>query len=125
MRPNKLLCKDQDGKIVPFETDGSHWVDGSIGADVPFKRMSALFSVTNFIVSQVNFHIVPFIRHRVPGADISGYDVRSLDLHHKRARCCRHRQNDSALRDLLAFVECDLRYRTGTCSMIVEVGFCS
>ena len=68
MKPNRLLCKSKSGEIVPFESDGSHWVDGSIGADLPFKRMSALFSVSNFIVSQVNFHVVPFVSHRTPGA---------------------------------------------------------
>lgn len=68
MRANQLLCKQADGSIGPFEVDGQHWVDGSIGADVPFKRMSELFSVSNFIISQVNFHVVPFIAHRVPDA---------------------------------------------------------
>lgn len=63
MRPNRLLCKTKHGDIVPFDSDGLHWVDGSIGSDVPFKRMSALFSVSNFIVSQVNFHVVPFVSH--------------------------------------------------------------
>lgn len=53
MASNKLLCKDRDGNVIPFEVDGDNWVDGSFEADVPFKRMSTLFSVSNFIVSQV------------------------------------------------------------------------
>ena len=97
MKPNKLLCKNQQGKIIPFESDGSHWVDGSIGSDVPFKRMSALFSVSNFIVSQVNFHIVPFITHRGPGG----------------AHATGSRHNDSVLSVVISSVECDLAYRTG------------
>lgn len=94
MRPNKLLCKTKHGDVVPFESDGSHWVDGSIGADVPFKRMSALFSVSNFIVSQVNFHIVPFVSHRTP---------------HGRSE---EQQQHSALKMLMAYIESDLAYRT-------------
>lgn len=30
MKPNKLLCKDQDGRIHPFELDGVQYVDGSL-----------------------------------------------------------------------------------------------
>ena len=33
----------------------------SIQADIPFRRISTLFNVTNFIVAQVNFHVVPFL----------------------------------------------------------------
>ena len=53
MLPNKLWAKDADGNIVPFEVDGVEFIDGSILADLPFKRMSTLFNVSNFIVSQV------------------------------------------------------------------------
>lgn len=53
MKPVQLLCKTSSGAIVPFEVDGVNWIDGSVQADVPFKRMSNLFSVSNFIVSQV------------------------------------------------------------------------
>lgn len=53
MAANKLLCKAVDGSIVPFEVDGVDFIDGSVQADVPFRRMSTLFSVSNFIVSQV------------------------------------------------------------------------
>lgn len=97
MKPNKLLCKTKQGKIIPFESDGSHWVDGSIGNDVPFKRMSALFSVSNFIVSQVNFHVVPFVSNRVTkGSALTG-----------------SKDNDSVLSMIISSVECDLAYRTG------------
>ena len=56
-RPQRLEAKDATGKIVPFEVDGVSWIDGSIQADVPFKRMATLFNVSNFIVAQVNFHV--------------------------------------------------------------------
>jgi TAG lipase/steryl ester hydrolase/phospholipase A2/LPA acyltransferase len=29
MAPNKLLCKNADGEVVPFEVDGDNWVDGT------------------------------------------------------------------------------------------------
>uniref|UniRef100_A0A7S2WPK1 PNPLA domain-containing protein n=1 Tax=Rhizochromulina marina TaxID=1034831 RepID=A0A7S2WPK1_9STRA len=62
MSPNKLKAKTADGQIVTFEVDGVDFIDGSILADLPFKRMAALFNVSNFIVSQVNFHVLPFLR---------------------------------------------------------------
>lgn len=94
MKPNKLLCKTNGGEVVPFESNGSEWVDGSIGADVPFKRMSALFSVSNFIVSQVNFHIVPFVSHRAPSVQASTGTI------------------DAAVRMAMSYLESDLAYRT-------------
>lgn len=59
MRPNYLLCKDERGQVVPFEQDGCQYVDGSLQADLPFRRISTLFQCSHFIVSQVNFHVVP------------------------------------------------------------------
>lgn len=53
MAPNQLLCKHADGSIHPFDVDDVEWIDGSVQADVPFQRLSALFSVSNYIVSQV------------------------------------------------------------------------
>lgn len=50
MHPNKLDAKNKDGKIVPFEVDGVDFIDGSIRADLPFKRMATMFNVSNFIV---------------------------------------------------------------------------
>lgn len=41
--------------------DGVEWIDGSVQADLPFQRISTLFAVTSFIVSQTNFHVVPFL----------------------------------------------------------------
>jgi len=40
---------------------GVEWIDGSVQADLPFQRISTLFAVTSFIVSQTNFHVVPFL----------------------------------------------------------------
>ena len=56
-RSQRLEAKDDAGVVAPFEVDGVSWIDGSIQADVPFKRMATLFNVSNFIVAQVNFHV--------------------------------------------------------------------
>jgi TAG lipase/steryl ester hydrolase/phospholipase A2/LPA acyltransferase len=37
------------------------WEDGSVQADLPMQRLSELFNINHFIVSQVNPHVVPFI----------------------------------------------------------------
>jgi len=61
MAPAKLLAKNSNGVIEPFEVDGVEWIDGSVQADLPFQRIATLFAVTSFIVSQTNFHVVPFL----------------------------------------------------------------
>ena len=61
MKPAKLMAKDNEGNLVLFEVDGCEWIDGSVQADLPFKRISTLFNVSNFIVAQVNFHVIPFL----------------------------------------------------------------
>jgi predicted acylesterase/phospholipase RssA len=61
MAPAKLDIK-VDGVVENFDVDGVEWVDGSIQADMPFKRISTLFNVSVFVVCQVNFHVAPFIQ---------------------------------------------------------------
>lgn len=61
MAPAKLMAKKSSGVLEPFEVDGVEWIDGSVQADLPFQRISTLFAVTSFIVSQTNFHVVPFL----------------------------------------------------------------
>lgn len=61
MAPAKLVAKKSSGVLEPFEVDGVEWIDGSVQADLPFQRISTLFAVTSFIVSQTNFHVVPFL----------------------------------------------------------------
>ena len=93
MRPNDLLTKTAEGEIIPFHVDGEgvQFIDGSVQADVPFRRMSALFSVSNFIVSQVNIHVLPFIGHKIPGALPTGSVL---------------------LKDMLSALDLDLRHRS-------------
>lgn len=61
MKPAKLQAKNRLGEIEPFEVDGVEWIDGSVQADIPFQRISTLFNVSNYIVCQTNFHVVPFL----------------------------------------------------------------
>lgn len=93
MGPNDLYAKRVDGEIVPFTVDGDNvqFIDGSVEADVPFRRMSALFSVSNFIVSQVNIHVLPFIEHKFSDTLPKG---------------------STGLRNFLAALDLDLRHRS-------------
>ena len=66
MAPIPLIAKGNasmgstgDYEFLPL---GQQVCDGSILADLPQQRLSELFGVTNFIVSQVNPHVVPFMR---------------------------------------------------------------
>jgi predicted acylesterase/phospholipase RssA len=61
MAPATLMAKNSKGELEPFEVDGVEWIDGSVQADLPFQRIATLFAVTTFVVSQTNFHIVPFL----------------------------------------------------------------
>lgn len=53
MRPSALLAKSREGEIVPFETAGLLFRDGSFQSDIPMRELSAQFHCTHFIVSQV------------------------------------------------------------------------
>lgn len=52
--PSELLAKDRNGKVVPYLSTGLKWQDGSMQSDLPMNRLSELFNVNFFIVSQVN-----------------------------------------------------------------------
>lgn len=60
-----LLAKDHNGNIVPWNATGDRWIDGSVDNDLPMRRLSELFNVNHFIVSQVNPHIFPILRHAI------------------------------------------------------------
>jgi len=59
--PVELMAKERDGKIVPYHPSVVQWSDGSVLYDLPMTRLSELFNVNHFIVSQVNPHVVPFV----------------------------------------------------------------
>ena len=54
--PVELLAKNKDGETTPYFKSGCpwRWTDGGLQADLPKARLSELFNVNQFIVSQVN-----------------------------------------------------------------------
>lgn len=61
----ELMTKDENGMIKPYymsKMKGDFkFIDGSVACDLPLNRMSELFNINTFIVSQVNPHVAPFI----------------------------------------------------------------
>ena len=58
--PITLAAKDVDGNRVPY-LPSRKWVDGSLSDDLPMKRLSRLYGVNHFIVSQTNPIVLPFL----------------------------------------------------------------
>ncbi|KAH7324310.1 acyl transferase/acyl hydrolase/lysophospholipase [Stachybotrys elegans] len=57
-----LLVKDPvTGEHKPWNPTPHHFIDGSVDNDLPMTRLSEMFNVNHFIVSQVNPHVVPFL----------------------------------------------------------------
>ncbi|KAF4460919.1 NTE family [Fusarium albosuccineum] len=57
-----LLVKDPiTGEHQPWNPTPQRWIDGSVDNDLPMTRLSEMFNVNHFIVSQVNPHVVPFL----------------------------------------------------------------
>ncbi|MBT8115901.1 MAG: DUF3336 domain-containing protein [Arenicella sp.] len=58
--PVTLAAKDVNDNRVPY-LPNRKWVDGSLSDDLPMKRLSRLYGVNHFIVSQTNPLVLPFI----------------------------------------------------------------
>lgn len=58
--PVTLAAKNVRGEKVPY-LPTRRWVDGSLSDDLPMKRLSRLYGVNHFIVSQTNPIILPFL----------------------------------------------------------------
>lgn len=58
--PIQLKALDAKGEVVPY-VPNRKFADGSIMADMPFNRLSRLYSVNHSIVSQTNPIAVPFL----------------------------------------------------------------
>jgi TAG lipase / steryl ester hydrolase / phospholipase A2 / LPA acyltransferase len=64
------MAKDpKTSQPVPWNANPQRWIDGSVDNDLPMAKLSELFNVNHFIVSQVNPHIVPFLEKsgKLPG----------------------------------------------------------
>lgn len=56
------MAKDPlTGQAVPWNDLHRQYIDGSVDGDLPMTRLSEMFNVNHFIVSQVNPHVVPFL----------------------------------------------------------------
>lgn len=58
--PVTLMAKDKHGDKKAY-LPSRKWVDGAVSDDLPAKRLSRLYGVNHFIVSQTNPHIIPFV----------------------------------------------------------------
>jgi predicted acylesterase/phospholipase RssA len=68
----ELLWKNSEGKIVPYTATKNHtFIDGSVTVDLPMQRLSEIFNVNTFIVSQVNPFVIPFMNDE--GGGILGH----------------------------------------------------
>ncbi|MGF1469488.1 MAG: DUF3336 domain-containing protein [Sandaracinaceae bacterium] len=55
-----LAAKNRDGQRQPYLPE-RRWIDGSASEDLPTKRITRLYGVNHFIVSQTNPHVLPFV----------------------------------------------------------------
>lgn len=56
------MAKDPlTGQPIPWNDLHRQYIDGSVDGDLPMTRLSEMFNVNHFIVSQVNPHVVPFL----------------------------------------------------------------
>lgn len=56
------MAKDPlTGQPIPWNDLHKQYIDGSVDGDLPMTRLSEMFNVNHFIVSQVNPHVVPFL----------------------------------------------------------------
>lgn len=56
------MAKDPStGQPIPWNDFHKQYIDGSVDGDLPMTRLSEMFNVNHFIVSQVNPHVVPFL----------------------------------------------------------------
>mmetsp|Transcript_54943 Transcript_54943/g.128496 ORF Transcript_54943/g.128496 Transcript_54943/m.128496 type:complete len:598 (-) Transcript_54943:249-2042(-) len=60
-QPVELVAKNEQGEIVQYHVTDVKWQDGSLQTDIPTTRLSELFNVNHFIVSQTNPHAIPFM----------------------------------------------------------------
>eukprot|EP01083_Nonionella_stella_P091769 256632_1 len=64
--PQELFVKTPGmDKIEPVYLQGVTFSDGSVSHDLPMDKLAMCFNVDNFIVSQVNPHLVPFLFHSI------------------------------------------------------------
>ncbi|MBF7730057.1 DUF3336 domain-containing protein [Pseudomonas sp. N040] len=60
--PVELCAKGYDGQRRPY-IGGQKWVDGSVGLDLPSRRLGRLYGVNHFITSQTNPAVLWAVKH--------------------------------------------------------------
>ena len=58
--PVTLQALDSRGERKEY-LPSRKWVDGSVSDDLPAKRLSRLYGVNHYVVSQTNPHVIPFV----------------------------------------------------------------
>lgn len=82
-RETTVLCKDAQGRIVPWKAANTanfrHWTHASYSdRESPLQRVAELFNVNHFIVSQARPYLIPFLRSDMHGPSL-------LDTHNRAA----------------------------------------
>jgi len=78
-KPFTLMAKDpKTGAAVPWNDLHKQYIDGSVDGDLPMTRLSEMFNVNHFIVSQVNPHVVPFLPKEIGPSNLAEH--RSLSV---------------------------------------------
>jgi NTE family protein len=60
--PVELCAKGYDGLRRPY-ISGQKWIDGSVGLDLPSRRLGRLYGVNHFITSQTNPAVLWAVKH--------------------------------------------------------------
>ena len=87
--PVDLLCKDQSGTIIPWAPYGGILFQRtSEESQTPYARLSELFNVNNFIISQARPYLAPFLssplhRHSRRGFYLKCIKLIGLELSHR------------------------------------------
>jgi len=71
MPPVELLARTMGGETIPW-LKGTRFLDGSIGDDLPIRRLTRLYGVNHSIVSLVNPLVLPFVSREVQRSDAIG-----------------------------------------------------
>ncbi|KAK3341739.1 hypothetical protein B0T25DRAFT_351738 [Lasiosphaeria hispida] len=74
-RETRILCKDPEGRIVPWKpantVDFRHWTHAAYSEhDSPLLRIAELFNVNHFIVSQARPYLIPFLQSDMHGPSL-------------------------------------------------------
>lgn len=92
----QLMAKDRFGNTIPYHapfagsaadnasppaTSSRLWRDGTLESDLPMMQLKELFNVNHFIVSQVNPHIVPWLRVKEIARSFGGDFIGKVRLH--------------------------------------------